>query len=151
MKRITIIARAIVYNPKTKSILLVRKSGASFWHAPGGGLNENENIKECAIREVFEETGLNIRIRRLLYAQELHDSGSRINFEFFWLAGLSGQQKLNKNHVDPDTDDGIVESGWFNKIQLQDITVYPKRLKESFWDNIGIISDSEDPFVGVFA
>jgi 8-oxo-dGTP pyrophosphatase MutT (NUDIX family) len=146
-----IVARAVVYDSINKSILLVRKADAPYWHAPGGGLDDGEDIKECAKREVLEEAGLEVEIKRLLYVQELHDKGSRINFEFFWLAEPSNNnQILDENHVDTDTDDGIVEARWFTKEQIQSITVYPEKLKDTFWDNIEMISSHEDSFIGIF-
>lgn len=35
--------------------------GAGTWSVPGGKLNKNESLEECAIREVFEETDLIIK------------------------------------------------------------------------------------------
>jgi 8-oxo-dGTP diphosphatase len=49
----------IVENNK---VLLLNKSNGLFgqgkWNAPGGKIMVNEEPKSCAIREVFEETGL---------------------------------------------------------------------------------------------
>lgn len=35
--------------------------GAGTWALPGGHLNPGENIAQCAIREVLEETALELR------------------------------------------------------------------------------------------
>lgn len=47
------------------SLLLIRKSKGLFgegrWNAPGGKLKPGEGIEGCAIREVLEETGLEVR------------------------------------------------------------------------------------------
>ena len=52
----------IVHGERT---LLLRKPegfrGAGKWNAPGGKVLPGENLKECAIREVTEETGLTIQ------------------------------------------------------------------------------------------
>jgi len=52
---------AIMFNEDATQVLLVRgfKSNSS-WSFPRGKINENELPKDCAIREVREETGFNI-------------------------------------------------------------------------------------------
>ena len=52
-------AGAFIYDPDTNKILLIQ-SNENLWGPPKGTLNFNETIKECAIREVYEETGLKI-------------------------------------------------------------------------------------------
>ncbi|MCS5697336.1 8-oxo-dGTP diphosphatase [Desulfofundulus thermocisternus] len=48
---------------KEDEVLLQCRKHAPFagkWNAPGGKVEENENIKEACVREVYEETGLTI-------------------------------------------------------------------------------------------
>tara|TARA_B110000211_G_C14030095_1_gene531722 strand:- start:200 stop:682 length:483 start_codon:yes stop_codon:yes gene_type:complete len=45
---------------KTNKILLVQSRG-NLWGPPKGSLNIKESVKECALREVFEETGIVIK------------------------------------------------------------------------------------------
>jgi 8-oxo-dGTP pyrophosphatase MutT (NUDIX family) len=47
-------------------ILLEKRSDCSLWGLPGGRIDPGETIEEAAIREVFEETGLRVKIARLL-------------------------------------------------------------------------------------
>ncbi len=47
-------------------ILLERRSDCGWWGLPGGSLEVGESITQTAIREVKEETGLDIRIVRLV-------------------------------------------------------------------------------------
>jgi 8-oxo-dGTP pyrophosphatase MutT (NUDIX family) len=42
----------------------------SGWRPPGGGLEPQENLAECAIREVFEETGVGIRVSGIAFLRE---------------------------------------------------------------------------------
>ena len=64
-------AKALVlYNNR---VLIIRRSsyietGAGEWDIPGGGMQFGETMQECLTREAKEETGLNVRVERLLFA-----------------------------------------------------------------------------------
>lgn len=47
-------------------ILLLRRKDNDKWTMPGGTLDFGESLTDCAIREVREETGLQIRITGLI-------------------------------------------------------------------------------------
>lgn len=146
--KLRIISRAIIYN-KNK-VLLVKNKGENFWYPPGGGWDYNkENIIQTAIREISEEVGLNIKILRLLYVQEFHPTPDIIFFEVFWLAKLLPKQTLNKNHYDLDPLGQIESVRWFSKDELKNLNVFPRRLKNSFWNKIKKVENEEDPFIGI--
>jgi len=42
----------------------------SDWRPPGGGLEPQESLAECAIREVFEETGIHIHVSGVAFLRE---------------------------------------------------------------------------------
>ena len=50
---------------KDEKVLLLKKSEGLFgqgkWNPPGGKILPGESVENCAIREVFEETGLTIK------------------------------------------------------------------------------------------
>lgn len=46
-----------------------------FWLPPGGKLEGDESIFDCARRETFEETGLTVTFDRILYIQEFFEPG----------------------------------------------------------------------------
>jgi len=144
------LARVVVYDREDKKVLLVKNKGTNFWYPPGGGWEfEKETILECAKREVKEETDLDVDIKKLLYVQEFHATEDTIFFETFWLAEPSGDEELNSQHVDLDPNGQVQEARWFSKEDLQDLKVFPKRLKNTFWENIDMFLKSEDPFIGV--
>lgn len=93
-------------------ILLTRRTDNGEWCLPSGGVDPGERPAETAIRETLEETGLTIRITRLLGVfcdPDLvvnYPDGNRAQiystcFEAEITAGTPGQS------------DEVVEFGWF--------------------------------------
>lgn len=42
----------------------------TYWTFPGGGVNEGEPFDKAAVREVKEETGLDVKVIRLLFEED---------------------------------------------------------------------------------
>ena len=59
---------AWIYNPIAKEILLlkVKTEQLSFWQPITGGIENGESPEAACIREIFEETGLEIELTELL-------------------------------------------------------------------------------------
>jgi len=146
--KVRIVSRSVIYNNNKNKILLVKNKGGDFWYPPGGEWDyEREDILQAAVRETKEEVGLNIKILRLLYLQEFHATANTIFFEVFWLATPLQNKSLDKKHIDAG---GKVETGkWFSRDELQSLKVFPKRLKDSFWESLGKLLKEKDPFIGV--
>jgi ADP-ribose pyrophosphatase YjhB (NUDIX family) len=47
-------------------ILLTRREDFEVWCLPGGAVDEGESIAQAAIREAYEETGLEVELTRLV-------------------------------------------------------------------------------------
>ena len=45
-------------------------SSHTYWTLPGGGWQEGETLEETAVREVKEESGLNVRVVKLLFEED---------------------------------------------------------------------------------
>lgn len=52
-------AGVLLYDTDTDSILIIQSKG-NLWGIPKGTLKKGESYINCAFREVFEETGLNV-------------------------------------------------------------------------------------------
>lgn len=144
------VIRVITYDKDTDKILLVKNKGTEFWYAPGGGWeHDKENILEAAKREVKEETGLDVNILKFLYIQEFHATEDTIFFETFWLAEPIDTKELNSQHIDLDPNGQVEQAQWLGKNDVANLKVFPKRLKNTFWDNVDRILNNEDPFIGV--
>jgi len=145
---IRILARTIVFH--NRKILLVRNKNENFWYPPGGEWNyENENILQAAAREVKEETGLNVKITKLLYLQEFHATPEIIFFETFWLAKPLRGWNLNKEHIDSDLSGKVADAKLFSEKEINHLKVFPQKLKNDFWKKIKELERAEDPFIGV--
>lgn len=54
----------IIFNPDKTEVLLTRRRDIPIWVLPGGGIEEGEPCEAAVIREISEETGLNVAINR---------------------------------------------------------------------------------------
>jgi len=63
MEKRPFVGVAIIVIKEDKVLLGKRKNshGSGTWQFPGGHLEFNESIKDCARRELFEETGIKIK------------------------------------------------------------------------------------------
>lgn len=70
---IFVFANACIINKKNE-ILLQRRSEENAWGLPGGALELGESAEEALRREIKEETGLEIKIEKLLgvYTKYFH-------------------------------------------------------------------------------
>ena len=59
-------ASAIVFDAARQRVLLTRRSDNGRWCLPGGGMDPGESAAEACVREVLEETGLDVRVTRLI-------------------------------------------------------------------------------------
>ena len=56
---------AAIFNEEGK-VLLTRRQDNGQWCMPSGGMEAGESVEEAILREVFEETGLRVRVTRLV-------------------------------------------------------------------------------------
>lgn len=75
MKRLVIIAVKCILAENGKILFIKEPAGNSWrpgsWSLPGGKIDPDENYIDAIKREVFEETGLKVRIRGILKIVEI--------------------------------------------------------------------------------
>ncbi|MBW3623837.1 MAG: NUDIX hydrolase [Armatimonadetes bacterium] len=64
-----------------------------YWVLPGGGLEPDESPAEGACREIWEETGLNVRVDRLAYVHDQAYRGERQLTLYFLCSIESGEMQ----------------------------------------------------------
>ena len=81
---------ALVFIRKEDTILLVKQSyGNQYWSLPGGVVEFGESVDQAAVREVKEETGLDIRVKRVVGLYSKPDQKSlAITFEGEMVGGV---------------------------------------------------------------
>jgi 8-oxo-dGTP pyrophosphatase MutT (NUDIX family) len=56
---------AVIFNARGE-VLLEKRSDNGFWGLPGGAVDVGESVEQTTIREVWEETGLRVAVKRLV-------------------------------------------------------------------------------------
>jgi 8-oxo-dGTP pyrophosphatase MutT (NUDIX family) len=96
--------RSGVFIIKNNKILLFQRP-AGYWYFPGGKVENNETSEQTAIRETKEETGLKVKIVKLLYVHELRRRCHR-TLELIYLAKpIGGKFRIG---IDPEENKRIV-------------------------------------------
>lgn len=95
-------------------ILLIRRAKEpykGFWALPGGFLEEGETVEEGVVREVKEETGIDVEVLRMVgvYSKPERDPRGTVSVAFLCSA-------LTK---DPRGGDDAEEARWFPVEELK--------------------------------
>ena len=96
----TIVAEVCV--KKDNKILIVeenRKEKKGKWNMPAGKLEENEDIITAAIREVKEETNIDINIKGLIYIEEKISSIGQLLILYFLGEYVSGEISYDNEEI----------------------------------------------------
>lgn len=57
---------SVLVHDEVGRVLLLRRTDNGLWTIPTGGLRKGETIRQCAIRECREETGIDVEISGLV-------------------------------------------------------------------------------------
>lgn len=120
---------AIIFDEQGR-VLLTRRADNGLWCVPGGHMDMDETIENTAIREVKEETGLNVAIEALSGMYTVHypaemfpEKKPRAVFIVaFRCSILGGELTLNEE---------VTEFGWFNPQHLPDDIIPQHKIRIS--------------------
>jgi ADP-ribose pyrophosphatase YjhB (NUDIX family) len=84
-----LIAVLVIVQRDEKILLVQQDYGERYWSLPGGLVEHGESLEAAAVREVREETGLNVKILRLigLYSKPA-ENALAITFEGLIVGGI---------------------------------------------------------------
>lgn len=114
---------------KGGKVLLVKRGiepSKGLWAIPGGTLKLGETLQECAAREIWEETGIRIKVGDSVYVFDFleRDDKRKIKFHFivvdFAAEYLSGE---------PQGADDALEAHWLSPAELSELPVAKNTLK----------------------
>ena len=115
------------------ALLLVRHQKPDrdpYWVLPGGRLEPEETIPECAEREVAEETGLSARFSGVLYVSEFLREG-RHTIDVIARMEAEGDARLGSDpEVAPGSEPTLRELRWVGAEELEEIELLPRPLKD---------------------
>lgn len=110
--------------------------GKDIWMVPGGGIEEGENAAEAAVREILEETGLEIKIDRLLWHVEEVSEKRGQRFVNFFLGGITGGTLGLGEDPEFDNENQVLrEVSFLSKREILSLErVYPEYLRTELWE-----------------
>lgn len=104
-------------------VVLVKRGQAPLqgqWSIPGGMLEVGETLREAAVREVLEETGLQVQVGELLgvFDRILRDAEERTLYHYVLIDFLCGRIA-----GEPVAACDAVEARWFSRDEIGDLAL----------------------------
>jgi len=130
--------RAVGIVIKDGKILVMHRirNGEEFYVLPGGGVEIGETVEEAVVRELLEETTLQIKIDRLLY-HHIYDNGSE---QFFYLCDyISGDPQLGDSEEAREMEVSNInfyKPIWYETEDLPLLLLYPIEIRDLIIDSL---------------
>jgi len=115
-------------------VLLTKRTDNGQWCLPGGAMDPGESAAEACEREVFEETGLGVRVKRLVgvYSHPdklvIYPDGNKVQIValHFEVEAVSGEVGLS---------DEITDFGYFTLQEIEGLEMFGRH-KERILDTL---------------
>jgi ADP-ribose pyrophosphatase YjhB (NUDIX family) len=127
---------AVIFDEPREKVLLTRRADNGLWCVPGGGMESGESAAEACEREVFEETGLSVRVKRLVgvYSNPdqlvVYPDGSKVHFVIMGFEAeiIGGELGLSNETTD---------AGFFSLKEIESMPMHGKHKQrvEDAWLN----------------
>ena len=117
-------AAGVCVNEKNEVLLVLQgvPGEEKKWTVPAGGVEGNETLEQCCVREFFEETGLTVQVIEKLNvrAGEYEDSAVSFEVTYFKVEVTGGEITLQEG------DEWIVDVAWKPISELEELELaYP--------------------------
>lgn len=129
---IRVSARGIVI--KDDKILLNEFGNGEYYNIPGGGVEPGETVKNAVVREISEESGLDVTVGEFIYALEYEPNkcdfiyGKTPHISLVFRCYLNGDDKIKDPTVpdfNPDNPNITSKAEWVEISKLKDIHYVP--------------------------
>jgi 8-oxo-dGTP pyrophosphatase MutT (NUDIX family) len=129
--------RAAALIIRDHKLLAAKSKDYPCYYTVGGAVEINETSEEAVIREVYEETGLELQVDKLAYVQErfFQNNGQNCHeLVFFYTMIIPANIDIAEGRF---TDQGPKETlHWLPLNGLREINIVPQFLKTKSFDNI---------------
>jgi 8-oxo-dGTP diphosphatase len=132
MKR-SIRAAGIVIKDNKILLMYRKKDNEEYWVFPGGGVENNETVEQAVLRELKEETTIDIKIEKLLYHHILKNNDlSHDSDQYFYLCSyISGEPKLgDANEIREQDENNKFIPQWVPIDQIPNLILYPLEIRD---------------------
>jgi len=90
-------------------------TGRAYWLLPGGGRESGETEEACIIREMREETGCEVAVKRVLLVERGHPMGIYEHLKTYLCHIISGTPAPGyEPEAEAAREYAIAEVGWFD-------------------------------------
>jgi ADP-ribose pyrophosphatase YjhB (NUDIX family) len=114
------------------------KSDQEYYAIPGGGVEDGEGITRALIREMKEETNLDIKVGKLFYEMQDKDpKGDNRKHYYYSCIYTTGEPKLREDSEEArEMKLGVnfYNPVWIDLKELQNIALFPKQIKQEIID-----------------
>ena len=122
------ISRAVILD--NKKILLIHRfnKGREYYVIPGGHIEKGESQEQALIREIKEETGLDVKISKKLWS--LENSYDKSTHHFFLVTEFSGKLELGGPEAGYQSETNRFILEWHDLEEVANLMVVPEPAKE---------------------